>query len=199
MKVLIACEYSGTVREAFRALGHDAWSCDLLPADDGSPHHLQMDVGELLEEGRWDMIVMHPPCTALCVSGNRWYGKGKPKHSMRLEAIEWTMSLWERANEVCPRVCMENPVGVLPMKASQWVQPWQFGDSASTKTGLWLSGLPELKPSNVVSKGERHVTKSGRSLPKWYNLPPSEDRWKVRSKTFQGIADAMATQWGGTL
>tara|TARA_R110002110_G_C13037429_1_gene679470 strand:- start:173 stop:529 length:357 start_codon:yes stop_codon:yes gene_type:complete len=118
---------------------------------------------------------------------------------MRLEAIEWTMSLWERANEVCPRVCMENPVGVLPMKASQWVQPWQFGDSASKKTGLWLSGLPELKPSNVVSKGERHVTKSGRSLPKWYNLPPSEDRWKVRSKTFQGIADAMAAQWGGAL
>ena len=199
MRVLIACEYSGTVREAFRALGHDAWSCDLLPADDDSPHHLQVDVGELLEEGRWDMIVMHPPCTALCVSGNRWYGKGKPKHSTRLEAIEWTMSLWERANEVCPRVCMENPVGVLPMKASQWVQPWQFGDSASKKTGLWLSGLPELKPSNVVSKGERHVTKSGRSLPKWYNLPPSEDRWKVRSKTFQGIADAMAAQWGGTL
>jgi len=197
MRVMIACEYSGTVREAFRALGHDAWSCDLLPADDDSQHHLQMDVERVLWPGRWDIIIMHPPCTALCVSGNRWYGNGKPRHSLRLEAIEWTMGLWEKANGACPRVCMENPVGVLPIKATQWIQPWEFGHTASKKTGLWLRGLPKLTPTEVVARGERHVTRSGRSLPKWYNLPPSEDRWKVRSRTFKGIAEAMASQWGG--
>ena len=186
MRVLIACESSGTVREAFRALGHDAWSCDLLPADDGSPWHVQGDMLGLLVAGRWDLIIMHPPCTALCVSGNRWYGNGKPKHAERLRAVEWTVALWRRAVEVCDRVCMENPVGVLPMKASQWVQPWQFGHGETKRTGFWLHGLPLLVPTDVVDGREQRIWKLG----------PSADRWKVRSKTFDGIAQAMAAQWG---
>ena len=186
MRVLIGCESSGTVREAFRALGHDAWSCDLLPADDGSPFHVQGDMADLLVADRWDLIIMHPPCTALCVSGNRWYGSGKPKHDERLQAITWTVALWERAIAVCPRVCMENPVGVLPMKAAQWVQPWQFGHGETKRTGFWLHGLRPLTPTDVVDGREQRIWKLG----------PSADRWKVRSKTFDGIAQAMAAQWG---
>lgn len=194
MRVLIGCESSGTVREAFRALGHEAWSCDLLPADDGSPFHIQGDMSDLLVPDRWDLIIMHPPCTALCVSGNRWYGKGKPKHAERLRAVEWTMALWEQAVRVCPRVCMENPVGVLPMKATQWVQPWEFGHPESKRTGLWLHGLAPLTPTDVLELPAAGVwhnqTPSGQN-----KLGPSPDRWKVRSKTYQGIANAMAAQW----
>jgi len=195
MRVLIGCESSGTVREAFRALGHDAWSCDLLPADDGSPFHVQGDMADLLVPDRWDLIIMHPPCTALCVSGNRHYGKGKPKHAERLKAVEWTVALWERATEVCPRVCMENPVGVLPMKATQWVQPWEFGHPESKRTGLWLHGLDLLTPTDILELPATGVwqnqTPSGQN-----KLGPSPDRWKIRSKTYQGIASAMAAQWG---
>ena len=202
-RVLIGCESSGTVREAFRARGFDAWSCDLLPADDGSEHHLQAPIEHMMSVCNWDLIILHPPCTCLALSGNRWYGVGKEKHHLRVEAAEWTRSLWERAKKVCPRVALENPVGVLPkmadMHPAQFVHPWMFGEEASKKTGLWLHNLPQLQPTSVVGKGEFHVTKSGRKLPKWYNLPPGEDRWKIRSKTFQGIADAMAQQWGDVL
>jgi hypothetical protein len=195
MMVLIGCESSGTVREAFRALGHEAWSCDLLPADDGSPFHVQGDVADLLVPDRWDLIIMHPPCTALCVSGNRHYGKGKPKHAERLKAAEWTMALWEQAVRACPRVCMENPVGVLPIKATQWVQPWEFGHPESKRTGLWLHGLDLLTPTDVLELPANGVwqnqTPSGQN-----KLGPSPDRWKIRSKTYQGIASAMAAQWG---
>ena len=185
MKVLVACETSGEVREAFRALGHDAWSCDVLPADDDSPYHHQCDMLELLKPGQWGLIIMPPPCTALCVSGNRWYGRGKPKHSERLQAIEWTMAAWHRAIEVCPRVCMENPVGVLPIKATQYVQPWQFGHGETKRTGFWLHGLDPLKPTDIVEGREQRIWKMG----------PSADRWKMRSKTYGGIARAMAKQW----
>jgi hypothetical protein len=202
-RVLIGCESSGTVREAFRARGFDAWSCDLLPADDGSEHHLKAPIEHMMLVCNWDLIILHPPCTCLALSGNRWYGVGKEKHHLRVEAAEWTRSLWERAKSVCPRVALENPAGVLPkmadMHPAQFVHPWMFGEEASKKTGLWLHNLPQLQPTNVVGKGEFHVTKSGRKLPKWYNLPPSENRWKIRSKTFQGLADAMAEQWGGVL
>ena len=200
MDVLIGCEYSGVVREAFRARGHDAWSCDLLPADDGSEHHIQGDVMEVITYQNWDLVILHPPCTALTLSGNRWYGAGKPKHQERIDSARWTRELWETAQECSERVALENPVGVLPkmegMHPTQFIHPWMFGEEASKKTGLWLHNLPALKPTNVVGRGEYHTTKSGRRLPKWYNLPPSEDRWKIRSKTFQGIADAMASQWG---
>ena len=185
MKVLVACEYSGKVREAFRKAGHDAWSNDLLPADDGSEFHIVGDCVDVIRRG-WDLIVMHPPCTALCVSGNRWYGRGMPKHEDRIAAIQWTMALWRLACEHSPRVAMENPVGVLPMPATQYVQPWQFGHGETKKTGLWLCGLPELQPTNVVDGRESRIHK----------MPPSADRWKIRSETYQGIADAMAAQWG---
>ena len=200
MDVLIGCEYSGVVREAFRAKGHDAWSCDLLPADDGSEHHIQGDVMEVITYQNWDLVILHPPCTALTLSGNRWYGAGKPKHQERIDSARWTRLLWENAKELSEKVALENPVGVLPkmvdMHPTQLIHPWMFGEEASKKTGLWLHNLPPLEPTDVVGQGEFHTTKSGRRLPKWYNLPPSEDRWKIRSKTFQGIADAMASQWG---
>lgn len=200
MDVLVGCEYSGVVREAFRVRGHEAWSCDLLPADDGSEHHIQGDVMEALKSRSWDLVILHPPCTALTLSGNRWYGAGKPKHQERIDSARWTRELWETAQECSERVALENPVGVLPkmegMHPTQFIHPWMFGEEASKKTGLWLHNLPALKPTNVVGRGEYHTTKSGRRLPKWYNLPPSEDRWKIRSKTFLGIADAMASQWG---
>ena len=194
MKVLIACEYSGAVREAFRKSGHDAWSCDLLPADDGSQYHFEGDCWPIIAQG-WDLIIMHPPCTALAVSGNRHYGTGKPKNHLRAEAIEWTLSLYDHAKQYAPRVAFENPVGVLPVKPTQYVQPYQFGHPESKKTGLWLHNLPPLTDTNTLPKPERgywdNQTPSGQN-----KLAPSADRWKIRSTTYQGIADAMAEQWG---
>ncbi len=194
MRVLVACESSGTVREAFRAQGHEAWSCDLLPADDGSEYHLQGDCKDAILWRKWDLIIMHPPCTALAVSGNAWYGKGMPKHAYRLDAIEWTTKLWELATSVCDKVCMENPVGVLPFKPKQYVQPWMFGHPESKKTGLWLHNLPKLVDTNNVKEQYDALPRNERM--RLHYLPPSKDRWKIRSKTFQGIADAMANQWG---
>ena len=194
MKVLIACEYSGVVREAFRKRGHDAWSCDLLPADDGSQYHFEGDCWPIIAQD-WDLIIMHPPCTALAVSGNAHYGTGKPKNHLRAEAIEWTLSLYDHAKQYAPRVAFENPVGVLPVKPTQYVQPYQFGHPESKKTGLWLHNLPPLTDTNTLPKPERgywdNQTPSGQN-----KLAPSADRWKIRSTTYQGIADAMAEQWG---
>ena len=188
MRVLVACEYSGKVREAFRRKGHDAWSCDLLPADDGSEFHIQGDcLDAMCDMGPWDIIIAHPPCTALCVSGNRWYGKGMPKHQERIDSIDWTMRLiYIAQNNSRIGCCIENPVGVLPIKPTQYIQPWQFGHGETKKTGLWLHGLPPLEPTNIVDGREQRIWK----------LPPSADRWKIRSETFQGIADAMADAWG---
>ena len=193
MNVLVACEYSGVVRESFRSLGHDAWSNDLLPADDNSPHHIQGDCADAIRSKKWDLIIMHPPCTALAVSGNAWYGVGMPKHSQRLESVEWTTKLWELATSVCNRVCMENPVGVLPFKPTQYVQPWQFGHPESKKTGLWLHGLDPIKETDNV----KHIfdTLPKNQQQRLHYLPPSENRWKIRSTTYQGLASAMAQQW----
>jgi hypothetical protein len=192
MKVLIACEESGVVRRAFRALGHDAWSCDLLPPSDESEFHIQGDVIALLDN-KWDLMIAHPPCTHLAVSGARWF---KDKKQEQEEALEFVRNLMD-----CniPKIAIENPVSIISSKIrkpDQIVQPWMFGDEATKTTCLWLKNLPLLTPTNVVSPGPRHVTKSGRSLPKWYNLPPSEDRAKIRSTTFPGFANAMASQWG---
>ena len=199
MNILIAYESSGTVREAFRNLGHNAWSCDLQPADDGSTYHLQGDVEEWISDPvikRWDMIIMHPPCTALCVSGNAHYGTGKPKHQQRIDAIEYTLRVFELAKANADRVCMENPVGVLPIKASQYIQPYEHGHAESKKTGLWLHNLPCLRPTRLMYKPAcgywNNQTPSGQN-----KLGPSPDRWKVRSKTYEGIAQAIADQWGG--
>ena len=198
MNILVAYESSGTVREAFRKAGHNAWSCDLQPADDGSTYHFQGDVEEWLEGlhscliaspalKRWDLIIMHPPCTALCVSGNAHYGTGKPKHQQRIEAIEYTLRMFELAKANADAVCMENPVGVLPIKATQYIQPWQYGHGECKKTGLWLHNLPKLQPTDIVDGREQRIWKLG----------PSPDRWKIRSKTYKGIAQAIADQWGG--
>ena len=194
MRVLLACQYSGAARDAFRAMGHFAMSCDLLPTDVPGPHH-EGSVLDILDED-WDMMIAFPPCTHLAVSGARWFA-AKRADGRQQQGIDFFMEL---ANANIPKIAIENPVGIMSTqwrKPDQIIQPWQFGHEATKTTCLWLKGLPELTPTNIVGKGERHVTKSGRSLPKWYNLPPSEDRWKVRSKTFQGIADAMAQQWGG--
>lgn len=194
MRVLVACEYSGAVRDAFIAQGHDAVSCDLLPTDVPGPHH-EGSVLDIINDG-WDMMIAFPPCTHLAVSGARWFA-AKRADGRQQQGIDFFMEL---ANANIPKIAIENPVGIMSTewrKPDQIIQPWQFGHEATKTTCLWLKGLPELTPTNIVGKGERHITKSGRSLPKWYNLPPSEDRWKVRSKTFQGIADAMSQQWGG--
>lgn len=183
MKVLIACEFSGTVREAFRRLGHDAWSCDLLPDDVGSPHHFQQDVLELFnKDANWDLIIAHPPCQHLAVSGARWF---KDKQEEQKAAIKFFMAM---INAPAPRVAVENPVCIMSSKyrkPDQYIQPWQFGHGETKKTGLWLKNLPPLRPSNIVEGREARIHK----------LPPSKDRWKLRSKTYQGIANAMADQW----
>jgi site-specific DNA-cytosine methylase len=193
MRVLIACEYSGTVRDAFRALGHDAMSCDLLPTDAPGPHY-QGDVRDVLGDG-WDLMIAHPPCTHLAVSGARWFHL---KQREQAEALEFVRLLMDAP---ISRIAIENPVSIISSrirKPDQVIQPWQHGHEATKTTCLWLKGLPPLTPTNVVGKGARHVTRSGRSLPDWYNLPPSPDRWKIRSATFPGIAAAMADQWSKT-
>lgn len=185
MKVLVACEYSGRVREAFRKLGHNAWSCDLLPAEDGSPYHYQCDIFDVIDKG-WDLMIAHPPCTHLAVSGARWFPQ-KRADGRQQEAIDFFMKL---ANANIPKIAVENPVCIMSSKwrkADQTIQPWQFGHGETKATCLWLKGLPKLVPTNIVSGREQRVHK----------MPPGPERWKERSRTFEGIALAMATQWGG--
>jgi len=186
MKVLVACEYSGRVRDAFIANGHDALSCDLLPTKIPGPHY-QGDIFDLLNQD-WDLLVAFPPCTTICLSGNRWYA-GTEK---RQEGIKFVESLWSSG---IPRIAIENPKGVLPTQSklgryTQIIEPWQFGDKFSKPTCLWLKSLPPLQPTNVVAKGE-FVIHGGKRIPKWYS-----NREQARDLTFQGIANAMAEQWG---
>lgn len=196
MNVLVACEYSGTVREAFRNAGHYALSCDLLPADDGSPHHYQGDVRDVLDKG-WDLMICHPPCTYLSVSGLHWNKRNPERAALTEEALEFVQFLLEAPIH---RIALENPVGCISTRIqppNQIIQPYEFGDDASKKTCLWLKNLPELTPTAYVEpriingkKRWANQTDSGQN-----NLGPSPDRWKIRSKTYQGIADAMALQW----
>ena len=191
MRVLIACEYSGAVRDAFIRAGHYAASCDLLPSDSPLGDHYRCDVTTILDHD-WDLMIAHPPCTHLAVSGARWF---KGKQAEQADALNFVQRLLDAP---IPRIALENPVSIISSrirKPDQIIQPWMFGHEATKTTCLWLKGLSHLTPTNIVGKGARHVTKSGKSLPKWYNLPPSADRWKIRSATFQGIADAMAAQW----
>jgi len=189
VRVLIACEFSGIVRRAFRERGHDAWSCDILPAEDGSPFHLQGDVRPWLR-AEWDLIVAHPPCTRLCNSGVRWLAERNLWADLDA-AADLFSSFW---NAPIERVCIENPVMHRHAKArirnylepAQSVQPWQFGHGETKRTCFWLRGLPKLVPTNIVE---------GRT-PRVHRMPPSPTRWKERSRTFSGIADAMAIQWG---
>lgn len=191
MKILVACEYSGVVREAFRSKGHHAVSVDLIPCEHPTIYHIEGDVRRFLDQD-WDMMVAFPPCTHLATSGARWFKNKVKEQEDSLKFIELLLSA------PINKIALENPVGVISTKIrkpDQIIQPYQFGEPYSKKTCLWLKNLPLLSPTKVVDRGERHITKSGRSLPKWYNLPPSTDRWKIRSRTFQGIADAMADQW----
>ena len=205
MKVLVACEESQAVCKEFRKLGHEAYSCDIVPCSGGHPEwHLQQDVLPLLKE-KWDMIIAFPPCTYLTVTGNRWFNidrygeKAIKRHKDRKEAIDFFMAF---ANADCERIAIENPVGIMSSewrKPNQIINPWQFGDAFEKKTCLWLKGLPELTPTNIVEIPPRKKFDSGKSMPSWYaeawNLP-KEERAKLRSKTFPGIARAMAEQWG---
>ena len=180
MKILIACEFSGVVRNAFARLGHDAWSCDILPTE-AIGNHIQTDVLTILNDG-WDMMIAHPPCTHLAVSGARWF---KDKSEEQLAAIDFFMAL---VNAPIPRIAVENPVSIMSTryrKPDQIIQPWQYGHGETKATCLWLKNLPLLQPTNIVD---------GRN-PRVHMLPPSPNRWKLRSMTYQGIAEAMATQW----
>ena len=229
MKVLVACEESQEVCKAFRALGHEAYSCDILECSGGHPEwHIQADILPLLNgnctfttmdgvehmiDGKWDMVIAFPPCTHLAVSGAAWFEKKRADGRQR-EGIEFFCQF---LNADCDRIAIENPVGIisgdyvrkyfpdiaeqygLPVKPTQKIHPWQFGDSFEKTTCLWLRGLQPLTPTNIVDRGEFITHKSGKVKPKWFadafKLPP-EERSKVRSKTFPGIAKAMAEQWG---
>lgn len=196
-RVLVACEYSGIVREAFLDLGFDAWSCDLLPSEDNSPRHIVGDVREILNDN-WDLIIVaHPPCTRLCNSGVRWLTeapKGKTLDQMWDELDAGAELFSEFLNADCPRIAIENPVMHKHAKErirnyqdfAQSIQPWQFGHGETKRTCLWLKGLPNLEPTNVVEGREARV----------HRMPPGPQRWKERSRFFTGIAEAMAKQWG---
>ena len=198
MRILLACEESQAVTKQFRALGHEAYSCDILPESGGHPEwHIQKNVTEVLKE-QWDMIIAFPPCTHLASSGAAWF-EAKRADGRQQAAIEFFMIF---ANHPCEKIAIENPVGVMSSnyrKPDQIIQPWQFGDAYSKRTCLWLKGLPKLESTEVVDSGEMVTYESGRTMPKWYadawKLSPAE-RSKARSKTFPGIAKAMANQWG---
>jgi hypothetical protein len=182
MNVLIACEYSGIVRDAFLALGHTALSCDLIPSERPGPHIIG-DVRGVLGY-KWDLMIAHPPCTHLAVSGARWF---KGKEAEQAEALDFVRCL---LNAPIPRIALENPVSVISTrirKPDQTIQPWQFGHGETKRTCLWLKNLPCLRPTNIVEGRDQKVWKMG----------PSKDRGKKRSLTYTGIADAMAAQWGG--
>lgn len=197
MKVLVLCEYSGKVRDAFAAKGHQAMSCDLLPTDAPNGWHYQGDVYDCLNED-WDLIIAHPPCTCLTVAGNSTYGEGKPRYNERLDSAAWTQALWDKCKLRAPKVCFENPVGVLGrltnLPKANYVQPYMFGHKEQKKTGLILHGLEPLKPENYVYDEMMLLPKCKRE--RLHYLSPSPDRWKLRSETYQGIANAMANQWG---
>ena len=183
MRVLVACEYSGTVRDAFLARGHDAMSCDLLPTDVPGPHH-QGDVRDVLDAG-WDLMVAHPPCTDLAVSGAKWFAE-KRADGRQAAALAFVRLLLAAP---IPRIAVENPVSIISSaiaKPSQVIQPWQFGHGETKATCLWLKALPQLVPTDIVPGREARVHK----------MPPGPDRWKLRSTTYAGIAAAMADQWG---
>jgi hypothetical protein len=184
MRVLVACEYSGAVRRAFRALGHDAWSCDLLPAEDESAFHIQDDVLRHVR-GRWNLMIAHPPCTHLSVSGARWFKDKLPEQAAALAFVRELMAA------PIPRIAIENPISIISSrirKPDQIIQPWQFGHGETKATCLWLKNLPKLTPTKVVEGREARVHK----------MAPGPDRWKERSRTYEGIAQAMAAQWGAT-
>lgn len=193
MKILIACEFSGIVRDEFSKLGHDVWSCDILPSERHG-NHIQCDVREILNDG-WDMMIAHPPCTHLSLSGQRWFAEGKKDMQLQLDAVEFVKMLM---NCDIDKIAIENPIGVLPRyirKYDQIIRPFQFGENSTKGTCLWLKNLPLLKPTNIINP-TKHITKSGKSYDEWWFktclISDLEVRAKERSRTFYGIAKAMA-------
>ena len=185
MRVLVACEFSGIVRDAFRARGHDAWSCDLLESENDADRHYKNDALAIVNAAwlKWDLMIAHPPCTHLAVSGARWF---KDKLTEQAAALQFVRDLMAAPIE---RICIENPVSIISSrirKPDQLIQPWQYGHGETKTTCLWLKNLPPLVPTNIVDGREARVHK----------MPPGPNRWRERSRTFQGIADAMAQQWG---
>ena len=181
MRVLVACEYSGIVRDAFAKRGHDAWSCDLLPTEMPGNHY-QCDVREIIGDG-WDIMIAHPPCTHLAVSGARWFKDKKNDQSAALDFVRLLM------NAPIDKIVIENPVSIISShirKPDQIIQPWQYGHGETKATCLWLKNLPILKPTNIVAGRNDRIHK----------MPPGPNRWKERSRTYTGIAEAMAEQWG---
>ncbi len=191
MRVLVACEYSGRVRQAFRDRGHDAWSCDLLPAEDETHFHIQGDVGPQAYRTDWDLMIAHPPCTHLAVSGAAWF---KDKTGEQEKALAFVKSLMDAPID---RICIENPVSIISSRIRPpecIIQPYEFGHLEQKKTCLWLKNLPPLRPTHNVYLEMMKLTKRERE--RIHYLPPGPDRWKERSRTFEGIAKAMADQWG---
>jgi len=206
-KILIACEESQTICKAFRELGHEAYSNDIMDCSGDHPEwHLKMDAFEAIKSDRWDCMVAHPPCTYLTITGNKWFkpefkDRFPERHQQREDAIKFFLDLY---NIDIPYIAIENPVGVMSSrwrKPDQYVQPYEYGDPHSKKTGLWLKGLPKLIPTKIVEP-QFHIYKDGRRDPIWHvetlKLSP-EERSKARSKTFPGIASAIANQWGNFL
>lgn len=195
MRILVACEFSGRVREAFRRLGHDAWSCDLLPSDDNSPYHLIGDVRGLLND-EWDLIIAHPPCTYLTNAGVSWLHKRPERWEKMREGAELFKEILDAPAQY---ICVENPiihkyaVEIIGRRQDQVLQPWMFGHMERKATCLWLKGLPKLSPTDNVKEQMLKLPKNVQQ--RLHYLPPSKDRWKLRSTTYQGIADAMAQQW----
>ncbi len=189
MKVLVACETSGTVANAFEKKGHYAWSCDILPSDNLRENHQLGDAVDIIKSANaLDLVIAHPPCTHLASSGARWF-KQKRLDGRQKQGIELFFAIRDACEYVGCRYAIENPIGIMSTlwrKPDQIIQPWQFGHGETKATCLWLKGVPELKPTNIVKGRE----------PRIHRMPPSKNRWKIRSKTYQGIADAMATQWG---
>jgi site-specific DNA-cytosine methylase len=210
LNVLIACEFSGAIRNEFRKLGHNAFSCDIVPSVDNSPYHYQCDVRNVINAYEWDLLIAHPPCTYLTLAGNRWFkDEYKDKYPTRLQDREDGVSFFmELMNANIPHIAVENPIGIMSSryrKPDQIIQPWQFGDPFQKSTCLWLKDLPQLQHTDVVSKGEFiewQCKKTGRTKrqPKWYaeafqKTQDPVERQKIRNTTFPGIAKAIAEQY----
>jgi len=187
MLILVGCEESQTITKAMREAGHEAYSCDLEPTRGNPEWHLQQDIMQAVPARYWDLIILHPDCTAMAVSGNRWYGKGMPMNDKRKAAVEWTLQLWELAKKHSDRVALENPVSVIFSHLPNvfYLQPWEHGHGETKKTGFALHGLEPLRPTNTVEGREQRVWK----------MPPGKTRKRDRSKTFDGVAKAIVEQW----
>jgi len=189
MAILVGCEESQTICGKFREAGYDAYSCDLEPTRGNPDWHYQADIMDILTMRHWNLTILHPDCTSMAVSGNRWYGKGMPRHRERVDALSWTMKLWELTKKQSDMATLENPVSVIFKYLGdpvQYIQPWQHGHGETKKTGLALFNLPPIKPTHIVTGREQRVWK----------MAPSPTRKRDRSKTFDGIASAIVSQWG---